>query len=197
MWVDLLANDSLDAWQPYDSKGTKNNWHLADGVLHLKAESGDLITREQYADFELKWDWKISENGNSGVLYRVRTGDKKAWHSAPEYQLIDNLLITADKKPSQATGALYDLVPPLRVKVNPAGEWNASRIRWKRNTLEHWLNEKRVVVIDTSSAKWRSLVKASKFAKYKQFAAGRKGHLCLQDHRTEVWFRNMRIRRLN
>ena len=194
-WIDLLANDSMSAWKPYDSKGSLDNWHLKDGVLHLSAKSGDLITREEFADFELRWEWKIKAAGNSGVLYRARTGDKKPWHSAPEYQIIDNALITADKKNSQATGALYDLVAPSRSKLNPPGEWNSSRIRWRSNVIEHWLNGTKVVSIDTTTDEWKALVAASKFAQHKQFAAEEKGHICLQDHRHETWFRKIRIRR--
>jgi len=195
-WIDLLAKDSMSAWRPYDAQGSLRNWHLKDGVLHLSEKSGDLITRQQFEDFELRLEWKIKAEGNSGVLYRVRTGDKKPWHSGPEYQIIDNALLKGDKKTSQATGALYDLVSPAKSKLNPPGEWNSSRIKWQKNVIEHWLNGTRVVSIDATKDEWKALVADSKFAKHNQFAAGSKGHICLQDHRHETWFRKIRIRRL-
>ena len=158
------------------------------------------MTRDTYRDFELTWDWKISRAGNSGVKYNV--SEEISMAGAPnhaalgfEYQMLDDSLHEDNKVPSHRAGALYDLIPPNSSKtLKPVGEWNSSRIVFRGNHGEHWLNGSQVVEFDLGTPLMDSLLAKSKYRDIKDFATRRAGHIVLQDHVDEVYFRNIRIR---
>jgi hypothetical protein len=170
----------------------------ADGQL---VRGGDLMTDATYVDFDLKFDWKISPGGNSGVKYNVSEEMSKAYapeHAAIgfEYQVIDDLGNPDVTGPTQATAALYDLVPPHAKTLRPVGEFNASRILFRGNHGEHWLNGAKVVEYDLGTPEMDKRVAASKFRAIPDFAKKRPGHIVLQDHGSAVWFRNLKILKL-
>jgi hypothetical protein len=170
---------------------------LADGQ---PAAGGDLMTKETFTDFELSWEWKISAGGNSGVKYNVSEELSMAGatnHAALgfEYQLLDDSLAEDRKIPSHRAAALYDLIAPnARKKLDPAGKWNTSKLVFRGNHGEHWLNGRKVVEFDLGTPRMDSLLAKSKYRNIKNFAQRRAGHIVLQDHGDEVQFRNVKIR---
>jgi len=175
---------------------------------------GDLMTEATYGDFELAWEWKATPGANSGVKYNVSeelstgiseltmrpaTGTAGASHSAIgfEYQMIDDDRHPDGRLPKHKTGDLYDLISSNEKKhVRPVGEWNESRIVFRGNHGEHWLNGEKVVEYDLGTPAMNALVAASKYKAIAGFADRRRGHIILQDHGDEMYFRNIRIRAL-
>lgn len=196
-WISLFDGKSLKGWRKYNGKEPGRAWVAEDGVLHLKQRGGGtIISEQQFGDFELQLEWKVAKGSNSGIMYRVREGDRAPYFSGPEYQILDDANHRDGKNPKTSAGSLYALVAPEGKELKPVGEWNTCRIVLKGSHLEHWLNGKKVVEIEMHSPKWESLVKASKFAKWKPFGTVKKGHIAIQDHGDPVWFRSIRIRAL-
>jgi len=167
-----------------------------------KGFAGDIITVEEFENFELTIDWKISEGGNSGILFYVTESDKydASWHTAHEIQVLDDFGYDDihDYVPNlrQISGALYDLYTPARAASKPVGEWNTVRIRIEDGHLQHWLNGIQVLDLQLWSDKWKERVAGSKFSVYPDFGLARKGSIGLQDHGQQVWYRNIKIREL-
>jgi hypothetical protein len=157
------------------------------------------MTIETFRDFELSFDWKISRAGNSGVKYNV--SEEISMANAPnhaalgfEYQVLDDDLHEDNKIPSHRAGALYDLIAPSANKrLNPVGDWNSSTIVFRGNHGEHWLNGIKVVEYDLGTPRMDSLLAASKYKSIPNFGQRRAGHIVLQDHVDEVYFRNIKI----
>lgn len=200
-WISLFDGKSLAGWKTYHGKWKpQKSWVVEEGVLHLKKPLGfvrgtNLISEEQFADFELEFEWKVSPKANSGVMYLVRTGDAAPYLSGPEYQVNDDA--NYRRAPQHSAASLYDVVVAEGKKLKPTGEWNKGRIVLKDNLVEHWLNGSKVVSIKLHSDDWKKRIAAGKFKNTKQLAARRKGHIALQDHGDRVWYRNIRIRRLS
>ena len=160
------------------------------------------MTRETFRDFEFAFEWKVAPGANSGVKYNV--SEELSIAAEPvtaalgfEYQVLDDSLHADAELPSHRTAALYDMIPPNENKrTNPVGEWNQARIVFVGNHGEHWLNGEKVVEYDLDSPRFDSLLAASKYAKFEGFADKRDGHIVLQDHKDDVWYRNVRVRRL-
>jgi acetyl esterase/lipase len=164
-----------------------------------KVERADLFTVETYRDYELVFDWRISPGGNSGLKYNVskeisQWGERNFKARGFEYQIFDDSALPDDRDRSHAAGGLYDLIPAQDKDVRPAGEFNRSRIVFRRNRGEHWLNGVKILEFDLESAEMKSLVAQSKFKSIPGFADKRSGHIVLQDHDSEVWFRNIKIK---
>lgn len=196
-FVDLLPSDALESvWRTYKQDATSEAWSLVEGVLTLDGKGGDLITREKYANFDFRFEWKISPGGNSGVMYLVSEDGGAPHFSGPEYQVID----TNYHEPSterKCPGALYDLYPCKPEAIKPAGEWNEARIVIKDRVVTHWLNGIEIVSVELGSDDWNQRVAASKFKKWERFGKNASGHIALQDHGNVVSFRNLRIKRLD
>ncbi|GHF13376.1 glycosyl hydrolase [Kordiimonas sediminis] len=189
----------LDAsqWRRYQSTDISAGWEAKGETLRVIAKgAGDLISKETYRNFDLTFEWKISEGGNSGVFFHVQeTPDlKQVYFSGPEYQLLDN--VGRDEPPLEQAGALFALYAPTEDTTKPVGEFNTSRLIVQGDTVEHWLNGKLVVSYDMGSQDFKAKVAASKFSNWPAFAAKREGHIALQDHGDPVTFRNIRITRL-
>lgn len=185
---DLLATGNLSNFFT-GNKGGK--WTLKDGVVSRGPEkAGSLMTRKKYRNFDLKFEWKISEGGNSGVIYRSQKG------KGLEYQVLDDERHVRGKTPNSSAAALYDLVGPVADKpYRPAGQWNSGRIVSNGKHIEHWLNGSKVLEIEMGSEDWKERYAKSKFAEVENFAESESG-IQFQDHGAEVSYRNIRIRSL-
>jgi hypothetical protein len=192
--VNLFDGSSLDGWRKFDGGRPSPGWIVQDKTLHRQSKAGHLVWSDQeFGDFELSWDWKIAPGGNSGVKYRVANYDGR-WLGC-EYQLLDDARHPNASDPTRTAGALYNLVAPTSNKrLQPAGQYNRSRVVARGTHLEHWLNGQKILVADTASSDWRRRVAESKFSEYGNFAQNPRGLILLQDHGSDVWFRNIVVR---
>jgi hypothetical protein len=212
-WRLLFDGKTFNGWRGlgYDTVPTAH-WKIDNGTIRKLADGdvprlpdgqpaagGDLMTVDTFRDFELSWEWKISRAGNSGVKYNV--SEEISMANAPnhaalgfEYQMLDDSLHEDNKVPSHRAGALYDLIPPSANKIlYPVGQWNTSRIVFRGNHGEHWLNGIKVVEFELGTPQMDSLLALSKYKSIPNFAEKRAGHIVLQDHVDEVFFRNIKI----
>lgn len=200
-WKVLFDGTSTEAFRQFKQDGfPKKGWEVVDGTLHVKAGggAGDLVTKEQFGDFELEFEWKVAPGANSGVMYRVSEDLKEPWQTGPEYQVLDDSRHGDGRNPKTSASALYALVAANSEKSpKPVGEWNKARLIVRGWAVEHWLNGKMVVSIDLASPAAREVIAQSKFKDYPKFARESVGHLCFQDHGDDVWYRNIRVRRLD
>ena len=200
-WVTLFDGADTSAWRGYKSESfPAKGWSVRDGALVCEKGGGDLITRAQFGDFELEFDWKVSAKANSGVMYRVVELDGPTWFSGPEYQVIDNAYFGDKVDYNHSAGALYDICAADPAAAPLAqGEWNRGRIVVQGFKVAHFLNGKLVAACDFGSADGKERVAKSKFAPLStplQFMTNARGHIALQDHGDEVSYRNVRVRSL-
>lgn len=194
----LFDGKTLKGWRGYNKPEPADAWKVVDGSIVLDGKGGDLLSVDQYDNFELRIDWKIAPNGNSGLMYRVQEAEKSApYMSGPEYQFLDDEGhpdAKAGKDGNHRAGALYDVYPPAKSVAKPAGEWNTTRLIVDGNHVEHWLNGEKVVEAEIGSDDWNARVAASKWKNAAEYAKHPKGHIDLQDHGDRVEFRNIRVR---
>jgi hypothetical protein len=196
-WRQLFDGKSADAWRVYHSQSASSGWSVENGALRKTTPTDDIITREQFGDFELALDWKLSPRGNAGIFYRGTEEYNKVYWSAPEYQLLDDAGHRDGSDRLTAAGAAYALYPAPAGVVKPAGEWNTTRIVVKGPHVEHWLNGAKLLEYELWSPDWEAKVKASKFSEWPNYGRARRGHLAIQgDHEGELSLRNIRIREL-
>ena len=196
-WRSLFDGRSLAAWRGYQQSELPAEWKVADGTFYKETETRDIITRDQFGDFELEFEWKVSKGGNSGVFYRATEEYEHIYWSATEYQLLDDPNARDGRNPLTSAGANYGLYPSTPGVVKPADEWNSSRIIARGSHVEHWLNGRKLVEYDYGSPDWEAKVKASKFKDWPNYGRARKGHIGIQgDHGGVLAFRNVRIREL-
>lgn len=184
------------AWRGYRQPGfPEESWKIEDEVLHARAGAArvNLVSEHSYGDFDLSFEWRLPVGGNSGMLYRVSEDCDEAWQSGPEMQLLDNANHPDGAVPETACGALYGLVAPAHAPQSPPGLYNIARISVQGSQLEHWLNGVRVLACDFASENFRARVAQSKFRECPRFAAVSRGHIVLQHHGTDAWFRRIRI----
>jgi len=176
----------------------EKGWAIDGGAIHVKAGGGggDLVTTEEFGDFELRFEWKVSAGANSGVIYRCNEELPAPWQTGPEYQVLDDAKHVDGKEPRTAAASLYALAAADGKQLAPVGEWNEGRIVVHGWHVEHWLNGKKVVDLDLATADAKAKVAASKFGAMPKFATLAKGRIALQDHGDDVWFRSLRIRRM-
>lgn len=204
-WKLLFDGKNMEGWRGYQMDKMPPGWSVIDGALvRVKGGGGgkgagggdDIVTLETFANFELRLEYKLVKNGNSGVLYHVSEEPITAWHYAPEVQLLDNTAHpTRDKR--QLAGACYDLYAPSKDVTRPVGQWNHLRVVVNGAHAEHWLNEEKVVEYELWSDDWNARVAKSKFKDKPKFGTFRTGPICLQDHSDRVEFRNIKIRAIN
>ncbi len=188
-WKLLFDGKSLAGWRLYNKKGT-GNWSAQDGTIVSGAD--DLMTTAQYGDFKLSVDWKFaSDNGNSGILYRVGETNGPSWQTGPEMQILGNRPNT--KLAKYDAGTFYDLFPPSKNALKPVTEWNTFKIICDGKHFEHWVNGVKVVDTTMGSDAWNKALAASKFKDNKEFASHSSGYICLQEHGNKVYFRNIKI----
>ena len=197
-WKLLFDGKDTSQWRSY--KGTAfptKGWEVVDGTLHkiAKAGGGDIVTVEQYDNFELSIEWKVAPGANSGIIYRVTEDQGAPYMTGPEMQVLDDEKHGDGKNPKTSAGALYALIPcSAGKKLKPVGEFNEARLKIDGNKVEHWLNGVKVVEYEWGSDEIKKLIAGSKFAKMPKFMTNAKGHIDLQDHGDDVWYRNIKIR---
>ncbi len=198
-YTNLLANRSFEHWTKQNGSPVDGGWQFEeDGSLHLAGRGGNLITAEDYGDFDLWFEYRIAEEGNNGIKYRVQKYGNSLL--GLEYQLQDDQAFPrmADK---HRTASLYDIfVPSSSVftrKYEPLGEWNVGHITVQNNRIRHWMNGNLIIDECAGSPEWETAVANSKFRNHEDFGQNRVGKLMLTDHNSEVWFRNVYIRRLD
>jgi Ni/Co efflux regulator RcnB len=198
-WELLFNGKDLTGFRGFKSASPTTSWKVADGAITYVGEGTDLVTDQQFGDFELEFDWRIAPGGNSGVMYQVtEEGDETYW-SGPEYQILDNARHPDAKQGvngNRTAGACYDLYAPSTDASKPAGEWNSSKIVMKGNHVEHWLNGQKVVEYERGSADWNKRLAASKFTEWPMFAKSSTGHIVFQDHGDDVWYRSIKVHEL-
>lgn len=192
----LFDGKTLAGWRGYKTETPGDGWKVIDGALLLKGKAGDLVTVDEFSDFDLELEWKVTEAANSGVIFRVGLGDNAPYITGPEYQILDNRKAEDNKKATHLAASLYDLAGPAKDYTRPIGEWNTARIRVRGWHVEHWLNGEKVVDVDLAMLPGKDLIAASKFKDWPKFATLKRGHIALQDHGHEVSFRNIRVREL-
>jgi Domain of Unknown Function (DUF1080) len=193
-WKMLFDGKTTKGWHNYKKKGPVEGWQVVDGALVRQGKGGDLVTDDEFDDFELSLEWKLEAKGNSGIFYRAPEEAAVIWHHAIEYQLLDNAAHNDGKNQKRSTGAAYDMYEPVRDVTKPIGEWNETRIVARGNHVEHWLNGTKLLEFEIGSSSWNERFAASKFKPYPEFGKTRKGKISLQDHGDPVSFRNIRIR---
>jgi hypothetical protein len=200
-WKLLFDGSSSAGWHTYNKKTFGAGWKIQDGTLYraasiLKGETGDICTDDSYENFDLKLQWKISKNGNSGVMFLVQESPEydEPYLTGPEMQVLDNDGHPDGKIHKHRAGDLYDLIASSSEPVHGVGEWNDAEIRLDHGNLSLTLNGVQTVSTILWNQNWYDLVKGSKFSKMTGFAKNKSGHIDLQDHGNDVWFRNIRIK---
>jgi hypothetical protein len=188
------GKDASPFWRGYKKETLPEGWVVEDGALVRKGK-GDIITKDQFESFEFSIEWKISEGGNSGVMFKVQETDGPPYVTGPEAQIQDKV----KGRDPQKAGWLYQLYAASIDTTKAAGEWNHFVLKCQKSgegkyRCEHWMNGAKYVEYEIGSDEWNEKVAGSKFAKMPGFAKSAAGHICLQDHGNEVAFRNIKIR---
>jgi hypothetical protein len=193
-WQLLFDGESTAGWRNYGKPTISDGWKVQDGALTRVGAGGDIITNDEFGNFELAIDWKIEPGGNSGIFYRASEEKDEIYWNAPEMQVLDDAKHPDGQNPLQSAGAAYDLYPAPRGHVRPGGEWNTARLVVNGNHVEQWLNDFKMVEFELGSRDWDSKIAGSKFKPHSQFGKNAHGHIGLQDHGNVVAFRNIKIK---
>jgi hypothetical protein len=204
----LLGTSTISGWHVYGATSDGSAWKNNDGVLYLDASKkengkivggGDIVSDEEFENFHLKLEWKVDTNGNSGVMFYVNEDTsiyKKSYETGPEMQVLDNNGHPDAKIIKHRAGDLYDLISCSKETVKPALEWNQVEIKCVNGKLDFWLNGENVVSTQLWDDAWRTMIASSKFKQWPGFGTFKKGRICLQDHGDNVWYRNIRIKKI-
>ncbi len=198
-WKLLFDGASGDHWRAFRGDAfPAQGWSIQAGALVHAAGGGggDLVTREEFGDFELEFDWKVAPKSNSGVMVRVLESEAQTYFSGPEYQVLDDAAHGLAADDWHSCGGLYELAQPLHKPARAPGEWNQGRIVIRDWQVEHWLNGARVLALDLASDEGKQRIASSKFSAWPAFASARRGRIALQDHGDEVAYRNLKLRPL-
>ena len=204
-WKSLFDGNSKKGWHIYRGEATGESWRVEDGLLTFTPVNkpgvktgGDLTTDDEYENYHLSVEWKISEGGNSGIIFGVKEDSmyKKSYLTGMEMQVLDNSKHPDAKITKHRAGDLYDLISCNKETVKPAGEWNHAEVIYNNNNLQLILNGETVVSTVVGDENWNKLVAGSKFKTMKGFGTFRKGRIVLQDHGDKVWYRDIKIKEL-
>lgn len=203
-WRLLFDGKTTEGWRGYKMDKMPPGWKVVDGAL-VRVSGGaggkgagggdDIITVEQFDNFELRLDWKIVDRaGNSGLILRASEDALTSWHTGPEVQILDNAAYPG-RDVRQLAGACYALYAPSKDVSRPRGKWNTVRVVADGNHVEHWMGGVKLLEYELGGDDWKERVAKSKFRNMKHFhKPPAKGHICLQDHTTRIEYRNIKIR---
>jgi hypothetical protein len=195
-WRPLFDGKTMNGWRSFEAD-TVIGWHAENGEIVKDRRARDLMTKDQYANFELEIEWKIGKAGNSGLFYRGTKEYDHIYWSAPEYQLEDDVNADDNKTTLNRTGAAYAVYPTIDGHVKPFDEWNTTRIVVNGPHVEHWLNGFKVLQYELWSDDWKAKVASSKFKAFPNYGLAKKGYVAIQgDHPGTLSLRNIRIREL-
>ena len=207
-WQLLFDGQTTKGWHKYGGAPIGAAWKVQDGALWLDPSQregwqikggGDIVTDEVFADFHLTLEWKIAQNGNSGIMFYIHEDSTQyqwPWMTAPEMQVLDNQGHPDAKIIKHRAGDLYDLISCRQETVKPFEQWNQVAIICKKGKLDFFLNDVNVVSVQLWGEEWKKMVAASKFSKMPGFGTYQEGRIGLQDHGDKVWYRNIKIKRL-
>jgi hypothetical protein len=211
-WINLFDGKTIDGWRVYNGDKISKKWAVIDGNLtfdtKLKLEDefsggGDIIYyKEEFGNFELYVEWKLPKGGNSGILYHVKEGYNSPFDVSPEYQLLDDdgweEINNAKLEEWQKAGADYAMYSPdnEKKKLNPAGEWNSSKIVYTEKKVEHWLNGELILSFVPYSEDWYQRKNSGKWKDYPNYKKFKKGYIALQDHDSPIWFKTIKLKPL-
>ncbi len=207
-WIVLFDGTSFDGWKSYMKEGMAANWKIEDGAMVFypptekpEGESYNIITEQEFTNFILSLEWKVSEGGNSGIFWGITEDAKygQPYETGPEIQVLDDERHPDAKNgTTHQAGALYDMVAPSMNVVKPAGEWNTCvlTINYKEHKGSVSLNGTDIVTFPLDNAEWDAMVSKSKFATWPGFGKSHTGKIGLQDHGDVVAFRNIKIKEL-
>ena len=228
-YIVIFDGTSFNGWRGYGKENVPARWTIEDGCLKFSGtgagesqsgDGGDIIFTKKFKNFELKFDWKISKGGNSGVFYLGREVTTKnedgtvKWEpiyiSAPEYQILDNANHPDAKlgvDGNRQSASLYDMIPAKPQNAKPWGEWNTGKIMVYKGTVVHYQNGQNVLEYHLWTPQWKELLDKSKFSKEAWPLAyvllincggdEHEGYIGLQDHGDDVWYRNIKIKILD
>jgi hypothetical protein len=200
-WVLLFDGNSKGGWHVFKNQTDGAAWKVDDGALHfqpMEKSGGDVVTDQDFDNFDLKLEWKIDTGGNSGIMFYVKEATKyeNTYNTGPEMQVLDNARHPDAKIPKHRAGDLYDLIASSPETVKPALEWNQVEIISNNGALEFHLNGTKVLNTTLWDDNWKKMLKASKFKQWPDFGTFKSGKIALQDHGNQVWYRNIKIKKL-
>lgn len=206
-WKKLFDGKTKRGWHIYRNEGDGSSWQVEDGMLVFipKKQSasgvragGDIVTDGEYENYHLSLEWKISEGGNSGIIFNVKEDEQfeHTYHTGMEMQVLDNDKHGDGKIKKHRAGDLYDLISCTRETVKPVGEWNHAEVVMNNGEMKLYLNGENVVSTTVWDSNWDKMVAGSKFRDMPGFGKFKKGRISLQDHGDKVWYRNIKIKEL-
>ncbi|MEJ7677064.1 MAG: DUF1080 domain-containing protein [Segetibacter sp.] len=204
-WVLLFDGKTTNGWHSYNKKLVTKNWKVVDGALVMDPKlkdndnAGDIVTDNEYENYEFATEWKISEGGNSGIIFDIKEDPKfpNTYNTGAEMQALDNIKADDNKKENHLAGLLYDMSGTAALsKPKPVGEWNEARIIQNKGHLTFYFNGIKTVDVQEGSEEWKNMIANSKFKTWPDFMNTARGKIAFQDHGHEIAFRNVKIRTL-
>jgi len=201
-WKLLFDGKTMDEWKGFKKDKTSDKWKVVNGEIHfdpsIAGDGGDIVSKDEYENFELALEWKIQNCGNSGIFFNVVEDEKydQPYSTGIEMQILDNTCHPDTRFVTHRAGDLYDMIATKYVTVNPAGQWNKIKIISDQGKVQFWMNGYKVVDFEMHNEEWTKMIENSKFKGWDGFGLAKKGHIALQDHGDKVWFRNIMIREL-
>ncbi len=207
-WISLSDGNALNNWHTYGKKTAGAAWNIDSASIHLKESAkdgyqtfggGDLVSNDTFSNFDLKLEWKIAKKANSGIMIFVEEDSfkyKETWNTGPEMQVCDKDSNEDANSFKHEAGDLYDLIASRMMAAKPAMEWNQVEIVSNNQRLDLYLNDVHIISTRLWNESWKKLVASSKFKDMPGFGSFHSGHIALQDHGEEVWYRNIRIKRI-
>lgn len=195
-WQLLFDGNTLAGWRAFKAAEPPAGWKAVDGAIVRMGGPGDLMTGEQFGDFELRLEWKIVAGGNSGIMFHVTGDGAQTYETGPEFQVLHNAGHADGKNPLTSAGSNYAVQAPVRDVTKPVGEWNDVRLIVRGAHVEHWMNGVKLLEYELWSPDWEARVAASKFGKMPGYGRAKRGHIVLQEHGAEVSYRNIKIKPL-
>jgi hypothetical protein len=195
-WRLLFDGRTTAGWRGFKQSSIPGGWQVVDGALTRVSGAGDIITLDQFANFELTVEWQISPGGNSGIMYRVSEAADATYQTGPEMQVLDNAGHPDGANPLSSAGACYGLYPPSSNATRPVGSWNDVRIVVNGTHVEQWLNGAKVVEYELFSADWLARLQVSPHRDSVRYGREPTGYIALQDHGDRVAYRSIKLRPL-